>query len=510
MSGMNRLQRGALSATTSMLVRAGPRLMRVKPVRRTITGMFEDWLSNELKNERATGRYPAGVNDDRAMMTMALLHTVERAFCERYLAPNVLRRVSENLVLSAMVNRGDRVAAESFRDQYGTHPPAFLVVAPGKTCNLRCTGCYADAGPTAERLDWPNFDRIITELKELWGARFCVITGGEPFAYRSQGKGVLDIAEKHRDMFFMAYSNGTLVDERVADRLAQVGNFTPAFSVEGWRERTDERRGPGVFDKVLGAMARLRRLGVPYGVSLTATRHNAEEILSDEFLDFFFEEQAAIYGWLFHYMPIGRSYTIDLMPTPEQRLWMWRRSWEIVRERQIFLADFWNHGTVTDGCISSGRNSGGGYMYIDWNGSVTPCVFVPYSPVNINDVYAKGGTLNDAWAEGFFAGIRSWQEDYAIGNGRPGNWMAPCVIRDHHADFRRLVMEHEPEPADDNATEALLDPDYAQGMIDYDEAYQSLADEIWEEHYLRPTDPDDGHIAPLPEVPAPDTKTEAE
>ena len=35
------------------------------------------------------------------------------------------------------------------------------------------------------------------------------------------------------------------------------------------------------------------------------------------------------------------------------------------------------------------------------------------------------------------------------------------------------------------AAEALLDPEYAQGMIDYDEAYQSLADEIWEQHYLQ-------------------------
>jgi hypothetical protein len=142
-------------------------------------------------------------------------------------------------------------------------------------------------------------------------------------------------------------------------------------------------------------------------------------------------------------------------------------------------------------------------MYIDWKGSVTPCVFVPYSPVNINEVYARGGTLNDAWADGFFAGIRDWQDGYRTGNGngRPGNWMAPCVIRDHHADFRRLVMEHEPDPADDNATEALLDPEYAQGMIDYDEAYQSIADEIWESHYLRPDDPDDGHIEPLLEIP---------
>ena len=66
MSGMNRLQRGALSATTSVLAHAGPRLMRVKPVRRTITGYFENWLSNMLKEEHTTGRYPAGVNDDRA------------------------------------------------------------------------------------------------------------------------------------------------------------------------------------------------------------------------------------------------------------------------------------------------------------------------------------------------------------------------------------------------------------------------------------------------------------
>ena len=46
--------------------------------------------------------------------------------------------------------------------------------------------------------------------------------------------------------------------------------------------------------------------------------------------------------------------------------------------------------------------------------------------------------------------------------------------------------------------------------IDYDEAYQSLADEIWESHYLRPADPNDGHIEPLPEVPPPHDHTVAE
>jgi MoaA/NifB/PqqE/SkfB family radical SAM enzyme len=502
-SATNSVQKASLKAATSFMVHAAPLLARAKPLRWALVSYFEKQLMSRLKYERAESLFPPGVSDDRAVMGLALLHTIERALCDRHVAPAVVRCATRNLGKSALIERGDRGPAESFYDQYGTHPPAFLVIAPGKVCNLRCTGCYADAGAASESLDWPTFDRIVSEAKTLWGARFFVITGGEPFAYRSQSMGVLDIFEKHNDCFFMAYTNGTLITDRVADRLAELGNFTPAISVEGWRERTDARRGQGVFDTVLETMERLRRVGVPYGISLTATRHNVEEILSDEFFDFFFEEHGALYGWLFHYMPIGRSYTLELMPTPKQRLWMWRRSWEIIRERQIFLADFWNHGTVTDGCISSGRFNGGGYMYIDWNGSVSPCVFVPYSPVNINEVYAENKTLSDAWADRFFAGIRAWQDEYRTGNGQPGNWMAPCVIRDHHADFRRLVMEHEPEPSYDNAADALLDPDYTRGMVAYDEAYGSLSGEIWESHYLRPTDPNDDHIEPLPEVPPP-------
>ncbi len=38
-------------------------------------------------------------------------------------------------------------------------------------------------------------------------------------------------------------------------------------------------------------------------------------------------------------------------------------------------------------------------------------MFVPYSPLNINDIYARGGTLNDAWADGFFAGSGHLHEE---------------------------------------------------------------------------------------------------
>jgi len=483
MSVMNSVQKISLDLGTEIVVHTAPLLAKIAPVRHAAL-----WAGAKYVHFAQNGAYtadinsvrPSGVITERAEFGQAILHTIDRVFA-RGLSPAVIRRLIDNMARGIAIDGNDQPARSAFFDKYGTYPPGFMTLSPGKTCNLRCTGCYASAGPTAEKLDWATFDRIITEAKTLWGVRFLVISGGEPLAYRSEGKGILDAVEKHPDVFFMMYTNGTLIDDRTAERMAALGNLSPAISVEGWQERTDERRGAGVFDKVLAAMGRLRRAGVPFGISLTATRHNAEEILSDEFIDFCFEEQGALYGWIFQYMPIGRSFTLDLMPTPEQRQWMWQRTWEIIRQRQILLADFWNHGTLSDGCIAGGRTRGNGYLYIDWNGAVSPCVFVPYSPVNVNDVYAKGGTLNDIWAEPFFSGVRGWQENYWQGKG---NWLAPCIIRDHHADLRRLIAQYEPDPTDENARKALLDPDYARGLAEYDEQYQSLSEPFWETRYL--------------------------
>jgi len=469
---------------SKLVVKSTPIFARSPLARRTALWIGAKYIHMHNKQRAAEGNAlrPPGVIADRAAFGEAIFHTADRLFAS-HLSPAVIQRIMDVMVEGIMVEGNDKSATERFFEQYGTHPPSFMTIAPGKACNLHCIGCYANAGvTTTEKLDWDTFDRILTEAKELWGVRFMVITGGEPLAYRSQGKDLLDAVEKHPDIIFMMYTNATLIGERKAKRMAELGNITPAISLEGWRESTDHRRGKGVFDKVMAAMDRLRTAGVPFGISLTATRDNVEEILSDEFIDFLFFEKGALYGWLFHYMPIGRSFTLDLMPTVKQRIWMWERVWEIIREKRIFLADFWNHATLSDGCIAAGRARGGGYLYIDWNGAVSPCVFVPYTPVNIKEVYAHGGDLNTVWENPFFSGIRDWQGDYWKNRG---NWLAPCIIRDHHADLRRLMAEHEPDPADDSALAAMLDPDYARGLAEYDEAYMKATSPIWEERYLK-------------------------
>ncbi len=466
---------------------AGPKIAKIEPLRRNLVESWERRVWRSGWADFQSGKKPLGVACDRAAIGVAILKVVERVLAEDRLSGASLRKFLNILIGDAIISEGELTARQRFLDKYGVRPPTILLISPTKACNLLCKGCYADSTSTQEKLEWDLIDRMIQEVHDLWGGRFIVLSGGEPLLYRDRGRDVLDLAEKHGDCFFMMYTNGTLITDKMARRIARAGNIMPAISVEGMRQRTDERRGQGVFDKTVAAMERLRREKVFFGISMTATRENAEEILSDEVVDFYFEKMGALFAWVFQYMPIGRSYTLDLLPTPEQRYWMWKRSWQLVYERKLFLADFWNSGTATHGCISAGRE--GGYMAVDWNGNVIPCVFLPYSPVNIREAYAQGKTLNDVWAHPFFQQIRTWQYHYGFKDGQgklgwDGNLIMPCPIRDHYADFFEMAQGHDLVPVDENAAAALHDPDYRKGLIDYNRAVARIFDPVWQSQYI--------------------------
>lgn len=231
-------------------------------------------------------------------------------------------------------------------------------------------------------------------------------------------------------------------------------------------------------------MDNLRKHGVPFGVSITATRFNANLLMSEEFYDYYFDELGASYMWIFQYMPIGRGVDVDLMPTPEQRTAMFRMWQKCLKDKEYFVADFWNSGIVSDGCIAYGRP--GGYIYIDWNGNIMPCVFVPYYVDNIFEIYKRGGTISDALFSEFFKRGREWQFEYGYEFGKtPKNWLMPCSIRDHYKNFKYNIAKEEVKPEDENAKVAIKDIGYEKKMIEYDERLRKLTEKIWKEEFLK-------------------------
>jgi MoaA/NifB/PqqE/SkfB family radical SAM enzyme len=413
---------------------------------------------------------------DKVDMMLAVIYSAFRS--------NVHRKTVKILMKKVFLNQEANSLREKFRKENGFVPPAFITISPGKQCNLRCPYCYANSANEKEKLSYEVFSRIIAEAKCIWGIHFFVISGGEPFLWEDKGFTLLDIAEMNQDCLFLVFTNGVLLWGDRLNSLLNLGNILPAISVEGMEQRTDARRGNGIFKRITTVMKNLKENCIPFGISITATAENYTEVLADEFINFYFKKMGASFGWIFHYMPIGREPQPSLMPQPEQRLWMWQRTWDIIRKEKIVLVDFWNHGTVSSGCISAAKP--GGYFYVDWNGNIMPCVFFPYTTMNINEIYKNGGTVNEILKDPFFKEIRNWQDRYgADGNVNSEiNWLMPCPIRDHHCIAREIINKYSARLCEGN--DSIIDSkEYINEMIKFNKDLKSKAGITWYEEYIQ-------------------------
>ena len=147
------------------------------------------------------------------------------------------------------------------------------------------------------------------------------------------------------------------------------------------------------------------------------------------------------------------------------------------------IADFWNSGVLTCGCIAYGGNRG--FLYIDWNGNIMPCVFVPYYQHNIIDLYNSGKDLTYALQSDFMKNGRKWQQEYGLNNQKsPNNWLMPCSIRDHYDNFRKNILTPEAKGENQEAQEILDDSLYYEKMTLFDEELKKLTDPVWKSKYL--------------------------
>ena len=375
--------------------------------------------------------------------------------------PNVRKKIVENWIINSLLlgtNKRDEYAL-----RYGFHPPQFFVISPSMRCNLKCYGCYAgEYSQENMGLPFETVDRIVCEAKDI-GIHFIVVSGGEPFVRRD----LLDIYEKHSDVGFQVYTHGGLLDEKTVQRLAELGNVMPCISIEGYEEETDQRRGEGHFKKIMVAMDRLREAGVVFGFSATATRHNADVLIQDEFIEMLVEKGATL-GWYFTYIPIGREPDTALMPTPVQRDYQRQRVSELRNTYPILLADFWNDGWMTNGCISGGER----YFHINANGDVEPCVFAHFAMDNIKDT-----SLTEALNSPLFRRIRDMRP-YCENPNRP------CMLIDVPGVSRAAFSMPGVYPT--HAGAETLFTDLADDMDKYSAAYGKLADAALAEHPLRP------------------------
>ncbi|MCR5484407.1 MAG: radical SAM protein [Clostridiales bacterium] len=345
-----------------------------------------------------------------------------------HFARSMLDTVSHDLLKKLLLSFGlgtytGTKAVRANRVKYGCNIPYIILLDPTSACNKNCKGCWSAEYGHKYNLTYDEMDDIVNQGVKL-GTHLYMLTGGEPLIRKND---ILKLCAAHPDCMFLAYTNATLVDEKFIEEMNSLGNLSLALSIEGTEETNDSRRGEGSYKTTIEVMELLKAHKSFFGISVCYTSANVPEVTSDEFMDKMIEGGAK-FGLYFNYMPIGSDAVVSLIPSPEQRKYMYkwvRKTRNGKTGKPMFVMDFQDDGEYVGGCIAGGRN----YFHINSNGDIEPCVFVHYSDSNI-----RSDTLLDALKKPLFMA-------YYRNQPFNDNHLRPCPLLENPDRLRKMISE---------------------------------------------------------------------
>jgi hypothetical protein len=162
-------------------------------------------------------------------------------------------------------------------------------------------------------------------------------------------------------------------------------------------------------------------------------------------------------------MPVCSSPDLSLMPTPQQRVFMYERGRYIRANKPLFLVDFWHDAPYVGGCIAGKR-----YAHITATGDVEPCIFTHFAVDNI-----KEKSLAECLESDYFKALRQ-RQPYNC------NLLMPCQWIDNPTVSRDLYEQFNLRPTHAGADDILTDPALRQTLDQYAGEVGQALGAVWE------------------------------
>lgn len=275
-------------------------------------------------------------------------------------------------------------------------------------CNLKCRHCYRNSKITDSEISLSDEKsiRMIDEIKNL-RPPMVILSGGEPLLR----KNVFEIVKKCKQAGLKVglSTNGTLIDENMANRIKKGGVDYVGISIDGRKIFHDKfRRLNGAFALSWRAIGYLNNLGVKTGVRFTLTNENKDDLFY--ILDKTFKSGAKRFC-LYHLVYCGRASMAMDIPPPEKRKIMedffskTEALSSINEDFEVLTADnpadaiFMMEASAKNKKVINrikgmgGCSAGERLIYIDSSGKVYPCQFLRNEP--LGNVMRK--SIPDIW-----------------------------------------------------------------------------------------------------------------
>lgn len=152
---------------------------------------------------------------------------------------------------------------------------AFIEVT--RACNLRCKHCLNNSGKMIEnQLTTEELFCLIKKLSQA-GIQEIRFTGGEPLIHKDIYK-MIELATR-LGIYTSIGTNGVLIDEEVAKKLKDAGLKKAVVSLDGTREKHDEIRGKGNYNKTMLSIKYMQNQGIKIKVNSVIMRTNMEDVI---------------------------------------------------------------------------------------------------------------------------------------------------------------------------------------------------------------------------------------
>ncbi|MBI2877318.1 MAG: radical SAM protein [Candidatus Tectomicrobia bacterium] len=189
----------------------------------------------------------------------------------------------------------------------------YMVWSCTKACNFHCLHCAKDDGdPLPNELSTEEGRRLLEQVAEMGVDLF--IAGVEPLLRPD----ILELTGYAAELGLPLYlkTNGWLLDDRVADRLASQG-VKVIVGMSGTEEVQERIRGKGSYQQALEAARRCAERGNLLGLSVWLTRFTVDQL--PELIEMALSVGAREFS-LADYIPQGKTQEIykKLAPSPEE------------------------------------------------------------------------------------------------------------------------------------------------------------------------------------------------
>jgi radical SAM protein with 4Fe4S-binding SPASM domain len=173
-------------------------------------------------------------------------------------------------------------SADLHQRQAGKRVPMQVSIEVTRRCPLECLHCYnnlamGDMEAKQRELSKEEHFKLLDELVEM-GCFWLLYTGGEIFA-RKDFLEIYTYAKK-KGFLITLFTNGTIINEQIADYLAEWPPFSIEITLYGRTRETYEALTavPGSYDRCLRGIRLLQERKLPLKLKTVATSINKHEV----------------------------------------------------------------------------------------------------------------------------------------------------------------------------------------------------------------------------------------